>query len=62
MEEFTDADAIAMLRLIRKYVANYAPDIPQTLDALVEDLAMSMDVTTDEADAIRQEIGATLLF
>lgn len=53
MEEFTDNDAQRLLELLRKYAEAYAPDLPQTIPAMAEDLAMSMDVTSDLADRCR---------
>jgi hypothetical protein len=42
--------------MLHKYVMAYTPDIPQTIPALAEDLAMGMDVTTDYVDRLRVEI------
>lgn len=55
-EEFDDRDSLNLLRLLDKYQKCFAPDLPQTVSALAEDLAMSMEPTSDEADQLRQEI------
>jgi hypothetical protein len=54
--DFTDHDAEQLLEMLHKYVMAYTPDIPQTIPALAEDLAMGMDVTTDYVDRLRVEI------
>lgn len=51
-----DHESRELLRRLHKYVMYYAPDVPQTIPALAEDLAMSMNVTTDEDDRMRREI------
>jgi hypothetical protein len=54
-----DEDAIKLLRLLHKYVMNYKPDLPQTIPALAEDLAipLSMDsASLDEAQGMSSEI------
>jgi len=56
VEEFTDIDAEQLLHLLHRYVTTYTPDLPQTIPAMAEDLAMSMDETTDLADKCRREI------
>jgi hypothetical protein len=38
-----DHEALQLLQLLRRYVHEYTPDIPQTISALAEDLAQSMD-------------------
>lgn len=52
----TDDEARQLLKMLHKYIMFYAPDIPQTIPAMAADLAMSMDVTTDEDDKMRREI------
>jgi hypothetical protein len=52
----TDEEARQLLTLLHKYIMEYVPDIPQTIPAMAADLAMSMNVTTDEDDRMRQEI------
>ncbi len=49
-----DSEVEAALRLLRQYFEDY-PDADPNMPVveLVEDLAMSMDSTTDEVDAIR---------
>lgn len=56
----TDYEALQLLTLLHQYVTEYAPDIPQTISALAEDLAMSMDRTSDAADELRQQIEAAI--
>lgn len=51
----TDAQALELLRLLHVYVTLY-DNREMTISEVAEDLAMSMDVTTDEADRIRQVI------
>lgn len=55
-EEFDDRDALNLLKLLHKYQESFAPDLPQTIPALAEDLAQSMDVTTDYADQLSREV------
>jgi len=57
--EFDDTDSRMLLKLLHKYVLEFAPDIPQTISALAEDLAMSMDRTSDEDERLAQEITNT---
>lgn len=54
----TDAKALQLLILLHRYVY-FAGDQPSddiTISALAGDLAMSMDVTSDQADFLRKEI------
>lgn len=53
---FTDQESRQLLMLLHKYGENYTPDLPQTIPALAEDLAMSQDVTDDASDYHRREI------
>lgn len=53
---FSDDEGRELLKLLHKYVENYAPDLPQTIPALAADLAMSMDKATNEDDRMRREI------
>lgn len=49
-----DEECIKLLRLLLKYFEEYTEsDTSMTVANLAEDLAMSMDITTDEADHIR---------
>lgn len=57
-ESFTDRDASVLLQLLHKYMEDFAPDLPVTIPALAEDLAMSQDVTTDRDDYYRNQIEA----
>jgi len=52
----TDREALDLLRLLHQYIVEFQPDIPVTIPALAEDLAMLMDVTSDEADQLRRDI------
>lgn len=56
MDIFTDDESRQLLRLLHKYVMAFAPDIPQTIAALAEDLAMSMDRTRESDEALYLEI------
>lgn len=61
MPEFmTDAECEELLRLLHKYVTEYGSCSNMTVSEMAEDLAMSMDVTTDAADQYRREIEAIL--
>lgn len=51
-----DREVLELLRLLHKYIVAYSPDIPQTIPALAEDLAMSLDHTSVEADQMRADI------
>ena len=53
---FTEQDSRQLLMLLHKYALTYIPDLPQTIPALAEDLAMSQDVTDDASDFHRREI------
>lgn len=55
-EDFTDQDSRMLLMLLHKFAITYAPDFPQTIPALAEDLAMSQDITDDASDFHRREI------
>lgn len=55
-DEFTDNDSRQLLRLLHKYVTNYEPDVPVKVEHLAEDLVQSLDVTSNEDDAMYQEI------
>jgi hypothetical protein len=52
-----DAEALQLLRLIKKYADEYGIEEGMTVSELVDDLAMSMDNTSDEADEIRRQLG-----
>jgi len=56
MEEISDAECRMLLVLLHKYVVSLSPDIPQTIPALAEDLAMSQDRTSDEDERMYLEI------
>lgn len=64
MGDFTDRDCEELLQLLHKYL--HDTDTLQggledlTITALAEDLAMSMDYTTDNADRYRREIEEAL--
>lgn len=51
-----DNESRQLLTLLHKYVEAYTPDLPQTIPALAEDLAMGMNPTTNEDDRMRVEI------
>lgn len=57
-EEVTmnDNEARELLRLLHMYVNESGIDLPQTVPAMAEDLAMSLDVTDDASDMYRREI------
>lgn len=59
-DEFDDTDGRNLLRLLHKYVREFAPDIPQTISALAEDLAMSMDRTRVEDEQLYLDIVQTI--
>lgn len=48
----TDEEIRQLLKLLHKYQEEYAPDLPQTIPALAEDLAQSLDRTSDEDDLL----------
>lgn len=55
----TDKQALELLRLLHAYVTEYGSFgscEDMRLSECAEDLAMSMDETTDEADQLRREI------
>lgn len=52
-----DTEAMQLLRLLHKYVTDHDIRTDDTIADVADDLAMSMDVTTDEADNIRKELG-----
>lgn len=57
----TDAQATELLRLLHAYVTEYGScsnDV--TISDVAEDLAMSMDETSDEADRLRRDIEGAL--
>jgi hypothetical protein len=56
----TDKECVELLRLLHKYVSEYGDSADMTISEMAEDLAMSMDETTDEADQLRVEIVARL--
>jgi hypothetical protein len=56
VDTFTDMDTRMLLKLLHQYTQEFAPDLPQTVPALAEDLAMSLDETSDEDDRRRREI------
>jgi hypothetical protein len=51
-----DDEAEKLLRLILKAVTQFPDYENMTLSDFVEDIAMSMDVTTDKADQYRRAI------
>lgn len=57
----TDKECLELLRLLKKYAEECSAGGDITLVELADDLAMSMDPTTDEADQLRQEIAGLLL-
>lgn len=57
----TDYEALELLRLLHKYVFEEVPDHDMQISELASDLAMSMDMTTDEADNLRKEIEEALI-
>lgn len=59
-DQVTDEECLAFLRLLHKYVTEYGDCADMQLSDLAEDLAMSMDHTTDEADRLRVEITTAL--
>ena len=52
----TDQEALEFLRLLYKYVTEYSSCTDMHISEMAEDLAMSMDVTSNEADRLRREI------
>jgi hypothetical protein len=56
----SDQEALELLRLLHKYVTKYGHVDDMPISELAADLAMSMDVTTDEADELRQDIEGIL--
>lgn len=55
-KEFNDVDSQILLHMLWRYQDVFAPDLPQTIPDLAEDLAMSLDVTRDIDDQRRVEI------
>lgn len=51
----SDQEALELLRLLAKYVTEYPESSASAMSVadVAEDLAMSMDVTTTEADELR---------
>lgn len=58
MPEFTDNDSRQLLTLLYRYQQEFLPDLPQTIPALAEDLAMSLDITSDQDDMMQREVCA----
>jgi hypothetical protein len=56
----SDAECLQALKLLHKYVTEYDSCANMSLTDYAEDLAMSMDETTDEADNLRREIESVL--
>lgn len=58
----TNTECEQLLELLHKYVTEYSSGSPNMeISELAEDLAMSMDVTTDRADFLRSEIERLVL-
>jgi len=58
----TDSECEELLRLLHKYVFEYDPPASNMrLSDMIEDLAMSMDHTTDKADQYRREMEEALI-
>lgn len=55
-DEWTDNESRQLLTLLHRYVENFEPDIPVQVEHLAEDLAQSMDETTDRDDEMYQFI------
>lgn len=59
--QLDDTQARELLRLLHVYVVENAADMhDMSISELAEDLAMSLDVTTDEDDMRRREIEEAL--
>jgi hypothetical protein len=56
----TDQECVDMLRLLHSYVVEYGSSADMKISEMAEDLAMSMDVTTNEADRLRRWIEEAL--
>jgi len=52
-DQMTDDEAVVLMRLLYRYVYAYGGSVEMTIQEMADDLAMSMDVTTDEADELR---------
>lgn len=52
----TDNQCVELLRLLHKYVTEYNDCVDMPISEMAQDLAMSMDRTTVEADQLRREI------
>lgn len=53
-----DQKCLELLRLLNQYFEEYTEYEPSmTVSELVDDIAMSMDITSDEADHYRQQMG-----
>jgi hypothetical protein len=50
MREWTDNESRQLLTLLHRYVEHFEPDIPPMVEHLAEDLAQSMDETTNADD------------
>jgi uncharacterized protein YktB (UPF0637 family) len=48
--EWTDTESRMLLTLLYKYVKEFEPDIPPSVEHLAEDLAQSMDETSNHDD------------
>lgn len=57
----SDAEALELLRLLHKYVTSDPIGDDLYISELASDLAMSLDVITDEADRLRREIEEHLI-
>jgi len=62
VSDFTDTDALALLRLLHVYVTEYDSCADMRLSDMAEDLCMSMDETPDEADQLRRAIEVAVTF
>lgn len=58
---FTDKNAEELLILLEAYVTEYESCADMKISEVAEDLAMSMDVTTDRADSALRNIEGVVL-
>jgi len=56
MPEWTDDKSRMLLTMLHEYVECFEPDIPPSVEHLAEDLAQSMDETTNRDDEMYQYI------
>jgi len=56
MPEWTDVDSRLLLTTLYRYVQEFEPDLPLQVEHLAEDLAQSMDETSNQDDEMYRYI------